>query len=108
MEDFEDIVNDLVADLDEADATDKARITTLDAAKDTLLQEVLLNETEVKDKVKLLISAQPITKAEQEAIDLKKKQHEIQEEDKRIAKVEKKLRVEIDMEDVTARATKLM
>jgi hypothetical protein len=76
LEDFEDIAEDLVAGLEEADANDKARITTLDAAKDTLLQEVLLNETNVKEKVKQLISSQPITKAEQEALDLKKKQHE--------------------------------
>ena len=108
LEDFEDIVNDLIADLDEADATDKARITTLDAAKDTLLQEVLLNETNVKEKVKQLMSSQPITKAEQEALDLKKKQHERYEEEKRIAKVEKKLKAEIDMEDVTARAKSLI
>ena len=85
LEDFEDIVDDLLVDLDAADATDKERIAGLEAAKDTLLQEVLSNETEVKEKIKLLITSQPITKAEQEALDLKKKQYETNEEEKRTA-----------------------
>ena len=108
LEDFEDVVIDLVLDLDESDQSDKVRIESLDTAKDTLQKEILVNETEVKEKIKELLATQPLSKVEQESIDLKKKQLENQEEEKKIAKVEKKTKVEIDIEDVSSRASALM
>ena len=92
LEDFEDIVTDLV--LDESDQSDKVRIESIDTAKDTLQKEILDNEIEVKEKIRELLETQPLSKAEQESIDLKKKQLESQEEEK---KFEKKTKVEVDI-----------
>ena len=104
---YQSLVAELVVDLNESDATDQGRVTELEQTEETLLQEVLTNETQVMEKVEQLLLTQPITKAEQESLELKRKELESKEEEKRIAKVEKKTKVEIDIEDVSARATTL-
>ena len=61
----------------------------------------------MKQKVEQLITSQPISKAEQESLDLKRKELQDKEEEKRLAKVERRTKVEIDIENVFARATTL-
>ena len=104
---FEDLFTELVVDLDAGNVADQARITELETWQADLCQEVLANEAGVKQKVEQIILTQPITMAEQESLDLKKKEIQMKEEEKRISKVEKKTKVEVDIEDVSARATTL-
>ena len=68
----QEIIGDLVLDLDESNATDMERISTLETLQETLEQEIIKNEAEVKAKVEELRSTLPITKAEQETLDLVK------------------------------------
>ena len=79
LEMYGNLVTDLVVDLDPDEATDQQIIGMLEQAKAKLLEEILTNETEVKEKVKQLLQAQP--KTDDEAIELKKKQLERDEED---------------------------
>ena len=107
LDHFSDLVNDLLVDLDENNGDDKAKIEELESMKENLRQEIVRNESEVKQRVSELISSKPVSKAEQESLELKKKESYDREEEKRIAKVEKKSRVEIAMEAISARATTL-
>ena len=104
----QEIIGDLVLDLDESNATDIERISALATLQETLEQEIIKNEAEVKAKVEELRSAPPITKAEQETLDLKKKKFDQEEELKKVAKVEKKERVQVDIEDVSTRASSII
>ena len=76
---YDDAASDVIVDLDEADATDKQRKVKLEADQEILLQEVLANEKEVQTKIKELMESIPLTKSEQESIDLKRKQLQIAE-----------------------------
>ena len=107
LDHFSDLVNELLVDLDENSGDDKARIEELETMKENLRQEIVKNENEVKQRVSKLISSKPVSKAEQESLELKKKESYDREEEKRIVKIEKKSRVEIAMEAISARATTL-
>ena len=76
---YDDAASDVIVDLDEADATDKQRKVKLEADQEILLQEVLANEKEVQTKIKELMESIPLTKSEQESLDLKRKQLQIAE-----------------------------
>lgn len=107
LDHFSDLVNELLVDLDENSGDNKARIEELETMKENLRQEIVKNENEVKQRVSELISSKPVSKAEQESLELKTKESYDREEEKRIVKIEKKSRVEIAMEAISARATTL-
>ena len=107
LDHFSDLVNELLVDLDENSGDDKARIEELETMKENLRQEIVKNENTVKQRVSELISSKPVSKAEQESLELKTKESYDREEEKRIVKIEKKSRVEIAMEAISARATTL-
>ena len=100
---YDDAVSDVIVDLDESNAMDEQRQTTLEAAQELLLQEVLANEKEVETKIKELMESIPLTKAEQESLDLKRKQLEISEKKEEEAKSEKCQRIEIDLKGFSLR-----
>ena len=50
LDNFTDIVSELVVDLDGSNADDQVRITELEQMQENILQEVLTNESEVKQK----------------------------------------------------------
>ena len=104
---YDDAVSDVIVDLDESNAIDKQRQTTLEADKELLLQEVLANEKEVETKIKELLESIPLTKAEQESLDLKRKQLQIAEKKEEEAKIEKGQRIEIDMKGFSLRVETL-
>ena len=66
LDDLDDVVGELIVDLDEENAEDKVKIDNLETLQAELLDEVKLNEREVEEKVKSLMEAQPLTKAEQQ------------------------------------------
>ena len=107
LDHFSDLVNELLVDLDENSGDDKARIEELETMKENLRQEIVKNKNTVKQRVSELISSKPVSKAEQESLELKTKESYDREEEKRIVKIEKKSRVEIAMEAISARATTL-
>ena len=103
---FSDAVSDLVVDLNEAEDDDKRRIESLETEQANLLQEVLDNEKGVEAKIKELLESQPISKAEQESLDIERKKLQLAEQ-----KEEKVLRgkkVEIDISDISSRIKVLM
>ena len=101
LDHFSDLVNELLVDLDENSGDNKARIEELETMKENLRQEIVKNENEVKQRVSELISSKPVSKAEQESLELKTKESYDREEEKRIVKIEKKSRVEIAMEAIS-------
>ena len=107
LDDYDDAVSDVIVDLDEEEATDKQRITALEASQKTLLDEVLANEKEVESKVKVLMESTPLTKAEQESLDLKRKQIQLAEKKEEDAKVEKGQKIEIDIKGFSQRTSNL-
>ena len=104
---YDDAASDVIVDLDEADATDKQRKIKLEADQEILLKEVLANEKEVQTKIKELMESIPLTKAEQESLDLKRKQFQIAEKKEEDAKIEKGQRIEIDMKGFSQRVETL-
>ena len=104
----QELATELILDLEDSDHDEEERKTTVQGLKDNLLQEILTNEARVLDKIKQLKLAEPITKAEQEDLDMKRKKMEQAEEKEKTLKEENKLKVEIDIEDVVDRATNLM
>ena len=100
---YEDAVSDIVVDLDETIEGDKARITYLDKEQDALQREVLENEKQVEAKIKTLIESQPLSKAEQESLQIQRKQLEIAKEKEEIVLNEKGQKFEIDMSDISSR-----
>ena len=105
---FDDAISDLVVDLDEKDQDDKVKIDALEIEQANLLQEVLDNETNVKAKIKELLESQPITKAEQEALDIERKKLLIEEQKDEKEKEHRGKKVEIDIVDISSRIEALM
>ena len=72
LKEFNGAVDELIVGLDEENSDDKVRITSLETFQTNLIEEVKTNE-----KVESLMDAQPLTKAEEENLDLlrKKLQH---------------------------------
>ena len=100
---FDDAVTDLLVDLNEENADDKVRVDSLEAHQAQLLEEVLNNEREVEEKVKGLMESQPLTKAEEENLELQKKKLRLvkkKEEDEKILKGKK---AEITMRDLSSK-----
>ena len=104
---YDDAVSDVIVDLDEDEATDKQRIAALEADQKILLEEVLANEKAVETKVKVLMQSTPLTKAEQESLDLKRKQIQMAEQKEEDAKVEKGQKIEIDIKGFSQRTSNL-
>ena len=82
LDTFNEAVADLIVDLDEDNADDKAKITSLETFEANLLEEVKKNEKEVAEKVSSLIEAQPLSKAEAENLDLQRKKLELEQKKK--------------------------
>ena len=72
FEKFDDLVSDLVTDLDSTNATDQARIDTLEKELEELRASVINNEKLIKEKIQQLLVAQPMSPAEREKLELKK------------------------------------
>ena len=86
---YRDLISELVLDLDTNNPVDGARITALETGQVDLEQEILKNENEVQQKVKELLHSKPLTRAEQEDINLKVKQMEINAEKEKKSTEEK-------------------
>ena len=107
LELFNELAIALICDLDEGNTDDQARVANLEKQQDDLLQEVVTNEMEVKEKIKTLMDSQPMSEADKESLELKKKKMSMEEEEKNNARAEKAKRISIDIEDISARATSL-
>ena len=105
---YDDAVADLIVDLDENNEEDKVNIDSLEAQQAQLLEEVKTNEKEVKEKVKSLLDAQPLTKAEQENIDLQRKKLQLVEKKEEDEKILKAKKAEITMKDLSSKVASLM
>ena len=105
---FDDAVADLVVDLNEADNDDKARIEALETEQANLLQEVLNNEKGIKAKIKELKENQPLTKAEQESLDIERKKLLLMEQKEEKEKLLRGKKIEIDIGDISSRINDLM
>ena len=70
LDTYEDAVEELIFDLDENNADDKLKIDSLEAGRAALQEEIMNNEKEVKEKVKSLKESQPLSKAEEESLEL--------------------------------------
>ena len=105
---YDDAVADLIVDLDENDENDKVNIDSLEVQQAQLLEEVKTNEKEVKEKVKSLLDAQPLTKAEQENIDLQRKKLQLVEKKEEDEKILKSKKAEITMKDLSSKIASLM
>ena len=68
FEKFDDLVSDLVTDLDSTNATDQARIDTLEKELEELRASVINNEKLIKEKIQQLLVAQPMSPAEREKL----------------------------------------
>ena len=108
LDNFDDAIADLLVDLNEENAEDKVRIDNLEAYQARLLEEVLNNETEVKEKVKGLMESQPLTKAEEENIELQKKKLRLVEKKEEDEKILKGKKAEITMRDLSSKIANLM
>ena len=113
VEQCDEVVVNLVLDLEEQDPND-ARITQIENDQATLKREVSDNEQKVKVKIEELLASKPITRAEQEALDLKKTKLELEKKkDEREKKKEtdqkalKTQKAKIDIALLTKRATDL-
>ena len=105
---FNETVDELIVDLNEDNAEDKARITSLETFQTNLLEEVKTNEKEVSEKVKSLMEAQPLTKAEQENLDLQRKKLQLAEKKEEEEKILKGKKAEIAISDLSSQIENLM
>ena len=101
---FDDAVIELICDLDNFHMLDEPRIAALEKQQEDLLQKVVSNEKEVLEKIKQLRANQPMSHAEKEDLDLKKRQMSREDEEKKKAKTDKAKKVSIDMQDITSRS----
>ena len=69
---------------------------------------MLNNETEVKEKVKGLMESQPLSKAEEENIELQKKKLRLVEKKEEDEKILKGKKAEITMRDLSSKIANLM
>ena len=60
------------------------------------------------EKVEELLAAQPMSQAEKEKLDLKRKQMSTDEEEKKTAKADKVKKVMVDVSDISSRCSKLL
>ena len=107
LDSYDDVVTDLVLDLNADNNVDQQRKADVENDQEKLLEEVLKNENEVLEKVSGLLSSKPLTKAEQEGINLKMKQMEIDAEKEKNSKIEKTKKIEVDKEDILKRTATL-
>ena len=107
LDSYDDVVTELVLDLNAENNDDQQRITAVGIEQEELLGEVLKNENEVLEKVRGLLSSKPLTKAEQEGINLKMKQMEIDADKEKNSKIEKTKKIEVDKEDILKRTATL-
>ena len=101
---FDDAVIELICDLDNFDATDQPRIKVLEKQQEDLLQAVVSNEKEVLEKIKELLANQPMSQAEKEDLDLRKRQISREDEERNKTKADKAKKVSIDMQDIASRS----
>ena len=85
---FNEVAIALICDLDEENADDQARVANVEKLQDDLLQEVVTNELEVKEKIQTLLDSQPMSEADKESLELKKKKMSMEEEERNNTKVE--------------------
>lgn len=104
---YTDLVSELVLDLNPGSGDDQQRINDVEAEQGVLEQEVLSNENEVHKKVKDLLLSKPLTKAEEEDLNLKVKQMSINEEKERKSNEEKKKKLEVDKGDILEKVSTL-
>ena len=105
---FNDAVTDLIVDLDEDNADDKLKIDSLEAHQAKLLEEVKSNEKEVKEKVKGLKETQPLSKAEEESLDLQRKKLQLAEKKEEEEKIRKNKKAEIAIVDLSSKIANLL
>ena len=105
---FNGVVDELIVDLDENNADDKVRITSLENYQANLLEEVKTNEREVAEKVKVLMDAQPLTKAEVEQLDLQRKKLQLAEKKEEEEKILKNKKAEIAIVDLSSKIANLL
>ena len=102
--------NDLVIDLDTGNEVDQSRVNFLNRVKQELSESISKNENDVLTKVDGFLT--PSSSQSQQAIDPHltqnvhlQSQKEREEEKEKAIREDKKKRVEIDIEDITTRAT---
>ena len=105
---YNDTVIELICDLDAFDTTDQPRIANLEKQQDDLSDSVVRNEKDVKEKIKELLAAQPMSQAEKETLELKKRQISVEDEEKKNAKADKAKKILIDMDDISSRFKNLL
>ena len=80
---FDDAAIELICDLDNSEQADQPRIQALEKQQSDLLKEVVKNENEVNEKIKKLLTAQPMSELEKETLELKRKQMSTEDEEKK-------------------------
>ena len=105
---YNDTVDNLVCDLDAFDATDQPRIAELEKQQELLSNLAVKNEKEVKGKVSELLAAKPMSQVEKETLDLKRRQLDIENDEKKKLRAEKSKRILIDMNDISTRSQCLL
>ena len=105
---YNDTAIELICDLDAFDVTDQPRIANLEKQQDDLSDSVVRNEKDVKEKIKELLAAQPMSQAEKETLELKKRQISVEDDEKKNAKADKAKKILIDMDDISSRCKSLL
>ena len=105
---YEDAVEELIIDLDENNADDKLKIDSLEASQAELQEEIKKNEKEVKDKVKGLKETQPLSKAEEESLDLQRKKLELEQKKIEDERIRRNKKAEIAITDLSSKIKNLM
>ena len=83
---FNDLFTNLVCHLDSTNAVDQSRIEGLEIHQENLVELVVNNEIQVKEKIQQLLGVQPMSKADQEILELKRKQMVADEEKEKAAR----------------------
>ena len=101
LDSYNNVINELILDLTEIDRVDQQRRTDLEREQETLLQEILANEKEVKEKVRDLLLTRNLRLEQRKIyISLKAKQMDIDAEKKRKSKEDQAKKIEVDEKDV--------
>ena len=103
---YEDAVSNLILDLEDQNSEDE-RIGVLENDQAKVKKEVLENERKVKLKIEELLPSKPLTKAEQEALNLKRTKLELEKKKEADQKALKTEKAKIDIDLLTKRAKEL-
>ena len=103
---YEDAVSNLILDFEDQNLDDE-RIGVLENDQARMKNEVLENERKVKLKIEELLPSKPLTKAEQEALNLKRTKLELEKKKEADQKALKTEKAKIDIDLLTKRAKEL-